>query len=77
MPDPIRLCHLLVAAAILALLWAAWQASIWLRNSGSVRGTPQYARARDGRRFAVWSLALALLLLAIGCLTPLGRIAIG
>jgi len=76
MPDPITLGHLLMLVALLVALYAMWQASIWLRHRGYVYGTPQYARARDGRRFAVWSLAGAVLLFLVGCFTPLAEMAI-
>jgi len=69
--------HIFLAAAALALLAACFYAAAWLRHRGFGRGTPQYAHGRDGRRFAIWSLAAALLLAAIGCLTPLYGIAIG
>ena len=76
MPDPITLGHLLMLLAVLVALYALWQASIWLRHRGYIYGTPQYARARDGKRYAIWSLAAAILLFAIGCFTPLSDIAI-
>jgi hypothetical protein len=63
----------LAALAALLLLVALVQAAAWLRNRGFGAGTPQYARARDGRRYALWALAAALLLFAAGCLTPLCR----
>ena len=63
--------HLLVALGAAAGLHALYQASIWRRHAGHGRGTPGYARARDGRRFAAWSVAIAFLLLAAGALTPL------
>ena len=76
MPDPITLGHLLMLLGALALLYALWQATIWLRHRAFKYGTPQYARARDGKRYAIWSLAAALILFAIGCFTPLCDIAI-
>ena len=76
MPDPITLGHVLMLLGLLAGLYALWQASIWLKHRGYIYGTPQYARARDGKRYAVWSLAAALLLFAIGCFTPLAELAI-
>ncbi|HEX8622008.1 MAG TPA: hypothetical protein VF718_08550 [Allosphingosinicella sp.] len=76
MPDPITLGHLLMLLAALVALYALWQAAIWLKHRGYKYGTPQYARARDGRRYAVWSLLVALILFAIGCFTPLCEIAI-
>jgi hypothetical protein len=76
MPDPITLGHVLMLLALLALLYALWQASIWLKHRGHVYGTPQYARARDGKRYGILALAAAALLFAIGCFTPLCDVAI-
>ena len=76
MSGPITFGHLLAALGALVLVYAALQAVTWLRHRGYGYGTPQYARARDGRRFAAWSIAVALILFAAGCLTPLCRIAI-
>jgi hypothetical protein len=76
MPETITLGHLLMLLAALAGLYALWQASIFLKYRSAGRGTPQYARRRDGRRYAVWGLVAALLLVALGCLTPLGGVAI-
>ena len=74
MPDTITLGHVLALLGALAALYALYQASIFLKYRDSGRGTPQYARRRDGRRYAIWSLAAALLLIGIGCLTPLCRV---
>ena len=71
MPETITFGHLLMLLGALAALCALWQASIFARHSGAGRGTPQYARRRDGKRYAVWALLVALLLIALGCLTPL------
>ena len=76
MPETITLGHLLMLLGALVALYALWQATIWLKHRGHIYGTPQYARARDGRRYAVWSLIVAALLFAIGCFTPLCDIAI-
>jgi hypothetical protein len=76
MPDPITLGHVLMLLALAVALYALWQASIWLKHRGYIYGTPQYARARDGKRYAIWSLIVAALLFAIGCFTPLCDIAI-
>ena len=73
---PVSLGHILLLAAALAALHGLWQLSIWARHRGHGRGTPQYARGRDGRRYAIWSFAAALLLGAL-CLTPLCGVAIG
>ena len=77
MPDSITLGHLLILLAALAILYALWQASIFVKHQGAGPGTPQYARRRDGKRYAVWALLAALLLLALGALTPLADAAIG
>ncbi|HEX8448295.1 MAG TPA: hypothetical protein VF652_01780 [Allosphingosinicella sp.] len=76
MPDSITLGHLLVLLAAIAVLYALYQASIFLKHQGAGPGTPQYARRRDGKRYAVWALLAALLLLALGSLTSLGGVAI-
>ena len=76
MPETITIGHVLMLLGLLVALYALWQASIWLRHRGFIYGTPQYARARDGRRFAIWSLAGAILLYLVGCYTPLADIAI-
>jgi hypothetical protein len=76
MPETITLGHLLMLLGALAGLYALWQASIYLKHKGSGRGTPQYARRRDGRRYAVWGLIVAVALIALGCLTPLRDIAL-
>ena len=78
-PDPVTWGHVLMLVAALAALYGLVQLVTWLRyrGPGHGRGTPGYARARDGRRYAVWSFALAALLLAAACLTPLADKAIG
>ena len=76
MPETITLGHVLVLLGAAAALYALWQASIFLRYQSAGRGTPQYARRRDGRRYAVWAFLVALLLVALGCLTPLHEMAI-
>ena len=76
MPDPITWGQALMLVAILAGLHGLWQATIWARHRGHGRGTPGYARARDGRRFAAWSFAAAILLYLAGCFTPLAGMAI-
>ena len=65
--------HVLAALGVAALVIAAGQLLAWRRNRGFGAGTPQYARARDGRRFSLWGAITALLLFAAGCLTPLCR----
>jgi hypothetical protein len=76
MPETITLGHLLALIGALVALYALWQASIFLRHAGAGPGTPQYARRRDGKRYAVWALLVAAALVALGFLTPLGEMAI-
>jgi hypothetical protein len=76
MPETITLGHLLMLLGALAALYALWQASIFAKHAGAGPGTPQYARRRDGKRYAVWAVLVALLLLALGLLTPLGEMAV-
>jgi hypothetical protein len=76
MPDTITLGLVLMLLGLIAGLYALWQAAIFLKHRGAGRGTPQYARRRDGRRYAIWGLAAAILLFALGCFTPLYDIAI-
>ncbi|HEX6409837.1 MAG TPA: hypothetical protein VFZ88_04525 [Sphingomicrobium sp.] len=76
MPETITIGHVLMLLGLLAGLYALWQALIWLKHRSFGRGTPQYARGRDGKRYAIWGLAAAILLVALGCLTPLGGVAI-
>ncbi|HEX9964112.1 MAG TPA: hypothetical protein VGB04_03930 [Allosphingosinicella sp.] len=76
MPDTITLGHILALLGALAALYALWQASIFLKHQGAGTGTPQYARRRDGKRYAVWALLAALLLIALGWLTPLHDLAV-
>jgi len=66
--------QLLMLAGALAALHGAWQLAAMLRNNGHTRGTPQYAAARDARRFAIWSFAAALVLILAGALTPLAAL---
>jgi hypothetical protein len=76
-PDPVAWGHVLMLLGLIAGLYGLWQASIFLKHRGAGRGTPQYARRRDGRRYAAWSLAAGAILFALGCLTPLSEMAIG
>ena len=76
MPETITLGHVLILLGLIAGLYALWQATIFLKYRSAGRGTPQYARRRDGRRYAVWGLLAAAALVALGCLTPLGELAI-
>ena len=75
-PDPITWGHVLMLAGLLAGLYALVQSLAYLRHRAHGRGTPGYARARDGRRFAVLALLAAAALYAICCLTPLAEVAI-
>jgi hypothetical protein len=76
MPETITLGHLMALLGALVALYALWQASVFLKHQGAGPGTPQYARRRDGKRYAVWALLAALALVALGCLTPLAEMAI-
>jgi hypothetical protein len=76
MPETITLGHILMLLGALCGLYALWQASIFLKYRSFGRGTPQYARRRDGRRYAIWGLLAALIFFALGCFTPLCDIAI-
>jgi hypothetical protein len=71
MTDPLNWGHLAMLVGLLIGLYGLWQAAIWAKHRGFGPGTPQYARARDGRRYAAWSLTAVLFLFAIGCLTAL------
>jgi hypothetical protein len=77
MPETITLGHALLLLALVALLFALLQTSVFLKHQGAGPGTPQYARRRDGRRYAAWAALVVILLLALGFLTPLGDLAIG
>lgn len=74
--DPVTAGHVLMLAGLLAALWGAWQLLVYLRHRGHGRGTPQYARMRDARRFALVGLAAGAALYAAGCLTPLCEVAL-
>ncbi|MET1110395.1 MAG: hypothetical protein ABWX67_02600 [Allosphingosinicella sp.] len=76
MPETITLGHVLMLLGALAALYALWQASIFLKYRSFGRGTPQYARRRDGRRYAVWGALAAAALFAAGCLSPLCDVAL-
>ena len=76
MPETITLGHVLLILAAAAMVFALVQTSVYLRHQGAGPGTPQYARRRDGRRYAAWALLVVFLLLALGFLTPLGDMAI-
>ena len=76
MPETITIGHVLMLLGLIAGLYALWQASIFLKYRSAGRGTPQYARRRDGRRYAVWGLLAGLILFALGCFTPLCEMAI-
>jgi hypothetical protein len=76
MPETITVGHVLMLLGALAALYALWQALIFVKHRGAGRGTPQYARRRDGKRYAIWGLIAAAILFALGCLTPLCEMAI-
>jgi hypothetical protein len=76
MPETITLGHLLALLGALVGLYALWQAAIFLKHQGAGPGTPQYARRRDGKRYAVWAALIAVALVALGRLTPLCELAI-
>ncbi|HYI41489.1 MAG TPA: hypothetical protein VE053_14340 [Allosphingosinicella sp.] len=76
MPETITLGHVLLLLAAVAMVYALAQASAFLKHRGAGPGTPQYARRRDGKRYAAWGALVAILLLALGFLTPLGGVAI-
>jgi hypothetical protein len=76
LPDPITWGHLLMALGVAALLYALVQLVTYLRHRAHGRGTPGYARARDGRRLALIGAGLGAALFALGCLTPLCEAAI-
>ena len=70
MPESIALGHVMAALALVALATAIWLFVSSMRESGFERGTPQYAHSRLTRRYALYALAVAILLGAL-CLTPL------
>ena len=76
MPETITLSHVLLLLAAIAMVFALVQASAFLKHQGAGPGTPQYARRRDGRRYAAWAVIVVLLLLALGFMTPLGDFAL-
>jgi|GEM_PF-1462927 len=76
LPDPVTLGHALMLLGVLAGLYGLWQLALFLRHRGHGRGTPLYARARDGRRFGLWAVAAGALLYLAGCFTPLAEVAI-
>jgi hypothetical protein len=65
--------NILLLLGLLCGVYGVVQLLILLRYRGPAhgRGTPGYARARDARRFAAWSIAAALLLLTIGAFAAL------
>jgi hypothetical protein len=75
-PDPITWGHVFMAAAAIALLATIYYGLFWLRHRGTGRGTPFYARARDARRATFFGAGATVLLLIVGCLTPLCTIPI-
>ena len=73
MPETITWGHVLMLAGLLAGVYAVLNVLRWFRQREHGRGTPRYADARLARRSALYGLALALILFAAGCLTPLGE----
>ena len=71
MPETITWGHVLMLAGILAGLMALVHFRRWFRQREHGRGTPQYADARLARRAGLYALAIAAVLFAAGCLTPL------
>jgi len=72
----LTLGHILLAAALLEALTAAFLLMAASKNRANGPGTPGYARARDSRRIGLWLLAGAAVM-AIVALTPIGNIALG
>lgn len=68
--------HIVALAGLADLLGALWFALSWWRVREYGYGTPLYARGRVARRLAVLSACSAILLIAIGALTPLWRMSI-
>jgi hypothetical protein len=77
--NPITVGHLLMLMGLVFAAGAAALALTTLRYRGAEhgRGTPGYARVRSDRRKALYALALAIILFAAGCFTPLAERAIG
>ena len=76
MPDTVTLGHLLMLAGLLAVLYGLAQVARYFQYRSHGPGTPGYARARDGRRYAAWAFAAAILLFVLGCFTPLADMAL-
>jgi hypothetical protein len=68
--------HIFMTLAAIALVAALLYAMTWLKHRGFIYGTPQYARGRTARRSGVTAFIIALILAAIGCLTPLCNVAV-
>ena len=75
--ENLTLGHVLLAIAALDVLAAIYFGLQWMKFSKELRGTPLYARGRDARRLTIWLVLGAIVMLVIGCLTPLGDIALG
>ena len=71
MPETITWGHLLMLAGLLAGVMALLHLLRWFRQREHGQGTPQYADARLARRAALYAFAIAVVLFAAGCLTPL------
>jgi hypothetical protein len=79
MPETITLGHVLFLLAALAALYGLVQFAVSMRYTGPGHrhGTPGYARARDAKRYTIWSGAAALVFLLLATVTPLGDIVLG
>ena len=75
-PDPITLGHVLMLAGLLAGLYGLVQLARYLRYRSYGPGTPGYARARDGKRYAAWSIAAGVAIFLLGCFSPLCEVAL-
>ncbi|HEX8639571.1 MAG TPA: hypothetical protein VF704_00275 [Allosphingosinicella sp.] len=79
MPDPISWGHVLMLLGVVLLAAAGAMLIGAMRWNGPEhgRGTPGYARARSGRRSALYAAVAGILLLAAGCFTPLAEMPLG
>ena len=68
--------HLMMLAALFLGLYGLRQVVVWAKHRDHNRGTPGYARARDGRLHAIWSLAAGFVLFLAGWSTPLHHLAL-
>ena len=77
-PSPITMGHVVMLSGMLVMVYSFAQILLFARYRGPEhgQGTPGYARRRDARRYAVWTLVAGALLIAAGCLTPLQNVVI-